>query len=420
MKKMMVVVVVAMAGMSWRALAVPMSITYQGQLNQVDSGLVTPMAGTSVALEVRLWNQAEGGNALWGREIPVTLDSGAFNMIISDSVGSQLITSSLQSVIQNATGVLYIGLKVKGGVEISPRQRMLSAAYAVAAGSAEKSFGNFAVNDHLQVSNGATVTGTTTLQGATAVNSTLTVSGKTDLNGDTEMEKLTVNGTATLRSPVTANSTLAVSGASTLQSVTVNAGSALNGAVAANSTLTVTGAATLNGATTTKALTVDGNLRANSGVTLAQGASVAGTVAMNTTAVNVNAGSVTLGTNTTLEVQGTCIKWYPLTYNDEWGGWNEISFNQEKTPKQDIILAVSGHCPASGDHNDKLRVSFKVGSNFVSVAEAHVRGWTAETITVPIPKGQIFKISREGQTRTSAASIFTFRAVNTNDWSTIW
>lgn len=432
MNRIMRFAVVA-AGCAWlagSAAAVPMAITYQGQLNEVNNGTVMPLGGTSAMLQVRLWNQAEGGTAVWGREIPVTLDNGAFNTVISDEVGSPLVTSSLASVIQNATDTLYIGLTVQGGEEISPRQRMLSAAYAVAAGSAEKSFGAFQVSDRLTVSNGVTVTGATALNGATTVGSMLTVSGKTDLNGDTETEKLTVNGVTTLKGGVTANSTVTVSGAATLNggvtasAVTVSGTSTLNGAVAANSTLTVAGATALNGSTTAKAMTVNGALTATNTVTLKKGATLGdagkGTVAFETASVNVNRGAMTLAPPTTLDVQGTFLRWYPLsTQSDSWAGWNEIPFNTEKTPMQDIILTVIGYCHDNGTQNDLLKVYFKVGAGFFEVASAHVRGWATATITVPIPKGQVFKIGKEGYVRAINASIFTYRTVNTNDWSTI-
>jgi microcystin-dependent protein len=169
------VAVLACAWMAGVALAVPMSITYQGVLSEVVSGAVTNMSAPTAVLEVRLYDAATGGAALWGREIPVTLENGAFNMIISDAVGSELVTAALEDVIQGATGPMYIGLTVSGGSEITPRQQMLSTPYAVAAKSAEEAVGSFAVGGNLTVSGSAVVSNQLEVTGRSYLNGNLTV-----------------------------------------------------------------------------------------------------------------------------------------------------------------------------------------------------------------------------------------------------
>ncbi|NLB66194.1 MAG: hypothetical protein GX803_06980 [Lentisphaerae bacterium] len=153
------------------ASAVPLAIPYQGVLSEVVDGVVTTMTAKSANLEVRLYSVATGGTALWGREVAVTLDNGAFNMELSDSVGSPLGGGTLESVISAATGTLYIGLKVKGGEEITPRQRLLSSAYAIAAKTAHESAGNFTVKGKLTAASNAVVTGNLTLNNTLNVHS---------------------------------------------------------------------------------------------------------------------------------------------------------------------------------------------------------------------------------------------------------
>lgn len=154
------------------ARAVPMSITYQGVLSEVVNGAVTNMTAKSATLEVRLYATPTGGAALWGREVAVTLDLGAFNMEISDSAGSYLEGgTSLESVLLGAANTLFIGLTVKGGAEITPRQRMLSTAYAVSARGAESAPGSFPVGGALSVQ------GVTTLYSNLVVAPMATISG---------------------------------------------------------------------------------------------------------------------------------------------------------------------------------------------------------------------------------------------------
>ncbi len=181
MNKAMISAVVAMAcvGLAGGALAVPLSITYQGVLSEEVAGVVTNMSAPTATLEVRLYNAASGGTALWGHEISVTLDDGAFNMIISDAAGSAVappaVSAVLEDVIQDAPGPMYIGLTVSGGSEITPRQQMLSAPYAVAAKSAEKSAGSFEVGSNLNVSGNAVVEQQLEVVGSSSLSGNLAV-----------------------------------------------------------------------------------------------------------------------------------------------------------------------------------------------------------------------------------------------------
>lgn len=170
------------------AVAVPLSITYQGVLSEVDgAGSVVIMTAPTAMLEVRLYDAPTGGTALWGHEISVTLADGAFNMIISDAAGSAVappaVSAVLEDVIQGATGPMYIGLTVSGGSEITPRQQMLSAPYAVAAKSAEKSVGTFAVGSHLNVTGNAVVGQQLQVAGSSSLSGNLSVVAPGTISG---------------------------------------------------------------------------------------------------------------------------------------------------------------------------------------------------------------------------------------------
>ena len=175
-------------------------------LSEVVNGVVTNMAAKSATLEVRFYATPTGGAARWGREVPVTLDDGAFNMEISDSAGSYLEgETSLESVLLSATNTLFIGLTVKGGAEITPRQRMLSAAYAVSARGAEKAPGSFPVGGALSVQGGAT------LNGGAAIKNGLVVSGATTLSN-----AVTVKGVMTLSTNLVVSPPATISGYGTV------------------------------------------------------------------------------------------------------------------------------------------------------------------------------------------------------------
>ncbi len=155
--------------------AVPFSITYQGVLYESVGGVVTNVAAPSVGLEVRLYTEPTGGPAIWGRRVDnVPLDCGAFNLTLSDSIGAVLETGTLYSALVHQPGPLYIGLKIPGGEEIVPRQKVVSAGQAVVAERAHESLGDFEVHGKLtgkqsvEIADGVALQDTLNVQGSAA------------------------------------------------------------------------------------------------------------------------------------------------------------------------------------------------------------------------------------------------------------
>ena len=122
---------------------------YQGVLRDAQ-GLA--LAQKSHTVEFRLYDQPAGGEALWGRAYPVTLDdAGLFNVALSDESGADLSdgtpTNGLASALAaNVGSSLYLGLTVAGSeAEISPRQKLLAVPVATMALDATSASGDLAV-----------------------------------------------------------------------------------------------------------------------------------------------------------------------------------------------------------------------------------------------------------------------------------
>ena len=181
--------------------AVQAQFSYQGVLKNTNN---SPMTGTHV-VQLRLYNVATGGSALWGRKYNVQLDSstGLFNIEVSDSTGSAIsgLNATLESVFAQ-TDTLYIGLKVDDtSGEISPRQKLLPVPYAAFASNVSRASGDFTVAGKLKAAN-AEFTGavsadslsvkkTLTAAGAVSANGGATVSGNLKVTG-------TISGTGTV------------------------------------------------------------------------------------------------------------------------------------------------------------------------------------------------------------------------------
>ena len=160
------------------------SITYQGALRNVSGQALTG----NQTIEFRLYEQATGGTALWGRAYSVLLDTnGLFNTELTDTAGSALSGVSTSKTLdtllaEKASSTLYIGVTVDGASgEIAPRQRILPVPYATFAHNVANASGNFAVAGRetagsLNVT-GETATGTLQVNGKASVVSDLSVGG---------------------------------------------------------------------------------------------------------------------------------------------------------------------------------------------------------------------------------------------------
>jgi len=160
------------------------SFTYQGALRD-SSG--APLAGNKT-VEFRLYTQATGGTAAWGKTCNVLLDTnGLFNTEISDTAGTAIAgiaNDSLDSFFtQNANSPVYIGVTVADTAgEIAPRQRLLPVPYAVFAHDVATASGDFEASGRV-TAKALSVSGASELKGSASVAGDVSVEGKLKVSG---------------------------------------------------------------------------------------------------------------------------------------------------------------------------------------------------------------------------------------------
>jgi microcystin-dependent protein len=119
------------AGVAWAEIptyqeSLPDTLNYQGTLHQADG---TPMAGP-VTVEIAVYDQAAGGTPLWTEtHQQVPLFEGVFNVVLGE-------TSPGLAKIIGEHADLWIGVRVSGGEEYSPRQRITAVPFAFSAQAA--------------------------------------------------------------------------------------------------------------------------------------------------------------------------------------------------------------------------------------------------------------------------------------------
>ncbi|HCJ8470755.1 TPA: shufflon system plasmid conjugative transfer pilus tip adhesin PilV [Escherichia coli] len=219
------------------------------------------------------------------------------------------------------------------------------------------------VNGALNANNNLTVAGISTLKGATTLNSTLKVAGTSTLAGTNVNGALNANNTLTVAGATNLRSTLNVAGTSTL------AGTNINGVLNANSNLNVAGTSTLRGL-----LQVNNNINATGNVT-SNGQVRGGTVVSNGRAtfgeyIQIN-GIATIGNSCSPNgLQGRNSAGMLLSCVN--GKWSSIKPNIEQTSYSSSAtnLGVHAYCAISrlGNLEDShyCRV-YRSGNNWYKV-----------------------------------------------------
>lgn len=116
---------------------VPSVINYQGKL--VNEG--APAEGT-FTITFSLYDEAEGGTALWRETQSVQVADGLFNVLLGSS-------EPLPASLFGGSGERYLGLQVDSDSEMAPRFRLTSVPYALkAAAVTDSSVDSSALADH--------------------------------------------------------------------------------------------------------------------------------------------------------------------------------------------------------------------------------------------------------------------------------
>jgi len=107
------------------ALAVPTQVGHQGRL--LSSG--SPLEG-DYEVTFTVHDAAIGGGAVWSETLTLTLSDGYYAAALGSDAGNPLDDTVFDG------GDLFLGVSVDGGAELSPRQQVNSAPFAVRAGVA--------------------------------------------------------------------------------------------------------------------------------------------------------------------------------------------------------------------------------------------------------------------------------------------
>jgi hypothetical protein len=106
------------------AVTIPQMMSYQGKLTDT---LGQPVQDTTYIVTFNLYTVSSGGSAFWAETQSVKTRGGLFSVLL----GSVTPIGSVP-----AAGALYLGMNVSGGVEMTPRLQIVSAAYAYKADTA--------------------------------------------------------------------------------------------------------------------------------------------------------------------------------------------------------------------------------------------------------------------------------------------
>ena len=181
MKKLIIMLLAACA---MGAGAIETSIAYQGVLRDAQGQKLTTK---SHMITFRLYTQASGGTAIWGRALSVNLDDeGLFNVELKDDgapVDGATYAGLAAALASARGGTLYVGLEVADSSgEIQPRQKIIMTPYAswaadVTAATGDFSVGGKATLSSADVTGNLSVAGRTTLGGDVVFNNNVTVAG---------------------------------------------------------------------------------------------------------------------------------------------------------------------------------------------------------------------------------------------------
>ncbi len=160
------------------AQEVPGLVNFQGKLAQADG---TPLADGDYQMSFSIWDSPTGGAKVWGDQVfggigsgdghanAVTVSNGRFNVILGP-----VDTSGMALVAALGGAERYMQIQVDSSPPILPRQRMLSAPFAIRSQSAEMLTSEVGT---LQLAADAVTSGKIengTITGADIANSTIT------------------------------------------------------------------------------------------------------------------------------------------------------------------------------------------------------------------------------------------------------
>lgn len=137
-----------------QSAVVPALLSYQGRVTDSAGNLVGASTPVNRAVKFQLYTASSGGTAIWAETQTVTISGGEFSVLVGNGTGISGLTGpsapaptpykTLKDVLNSATtSAFYLGVTVDDGnsatvdAEISPRQQLVSGAFALRAAVAE-------------------------------------------------------------------------------------------------------------------------------------------------------------------------------------------------------------------------------------------------------------------------------------------
>ena len=108
-------------------VTVPLKMSYQGMLTDPATGQSVPDGDYEIRFA--LYGAASGGSALWTETQTVSVEDGRFSILLG---GVNPLSP------EDFTGTTYLGVKVGNDAEMTPRQQVVSVAYAIHAQEAAR------------------------------------------------------------------------------------------------------------------------------------------------------------------------------------------------------------------------------------------------------------------------------------------
>jgi hypothetical protein len=137
-----------------QSAVVPALLSYQGRVTDSSGVLIGSTTPVNRAVKFQLYTASSGGTAIWAETQTVTISGGEFSVLVGNGTGIAGIAGpsapaptpykTLKDVLNSATtSAFYLGVTVDDGnsatvdAEISPRQQLVSGAFALRAAVAE-------------------------------------------------------------------------------------------------------------------------------------------------------------------------------------------------------------------------------------------------------------------------------------------
>ncbi|MDD4910165.1 MAG: hypothetical protein PHR44_05750 [Candidatus Omnitrophica bacterium] len=108
---------------------IPREISYQGRLTDKDG---KPLSEGTVSITFRLYTQESGGSAIWSDTKSVPVSSGGIFSTILGSFPDESVKFDQP---------YWLGIQIPPDAEMTPRQKLTAAGYAVRAGKADEAEG---------------------------------------------------------------------------------------------------------------------------------------------------------------------------------------------------------------------------------------------------------------------------------------